>query len=53
MASYLPVLAPDGTAADPMVPLSSTTVAAMVGFPRESRISLALMLLILDMLLPF
>ena len=38
-ASNLPVEAPEGAAAVPMVPSESCTVALTVGFPRESRIS--------------
>src|SRR4051794_35071385 len=54
MASFEPVEAPDGTAARPDTPDSSTTSASMVGLPRESRISramtstMALMLLTLQ-----
>jgi len=40
-ASYSPVEAPDGTAARPSVPSSSTTSTSIVGFPRESSISRA------------
>src|SRR5205085_9624215 len=39
MASREPVDAPDGTAARPMVPDSSSTSHSTVGLPRESRIS--------------
>ena len=39
IASRDPVEAPDGTAARPMVPLSSSTSHSTVGLPRESRIS--------------
>jgi hypothetical protein len=39
MASRLPVDAPEGTAARPMVPDSSKTSHSTVGLPRESRIS--------------
>src|SRR5687768_9939791 len=38
-ASRSPVDAPDGTAARPRAPPSSTTSTSMVGLPRESRIS--------------
>ena len=38
---FVPVLAPDGTPAQPTLPSSSLTVTATVGFPRESRISWA------------
>src|SRR5258708_12992423 len=41
MASCSPVLAPLGTAARPMMPLSRVTSASMVGLPRLSRISRA------------
>ncbi len=47
MASEISVLmfstadAPDGTAARPMMPDSSSTSASTVGLPRESRISRA------------
>src|SRR5882724_10539314 len=41
MASLEPVDAPDGTAARPETPDSSTTSASIVGLPRESRISRA------------
>lgn len=39
-ASYIPVEAPDGTAAL-NTPFEVTTSASTVGFPLESRISLA------------
>ena len=39
MASNLPVEAPEGAAAVPMVPSVSCTVALTVGLPRESKIS--------------
>src|SRR5437764_2332637 len=39
MASREPVEAPEGTAARPMVPDSSSTSHSTVGLPRESRIS--------------
>ena len=39
MASREPVDAPDGTAARPITPLSSSTSHSTVGFPRLSRIS--------------
>src|SRR5690606_40173226 len=39
MASCAPVEAPDGTAARPMEPSSSTTSTSIVGLPRLSRIS--------------
>src|SRR6185295_18357412 len=42
MASRLPVDAPDGTAARPITPDSSSTSASTVGLPRESSISLAM-----------
>ncbi len=45
-ASYLPVLAPDGTAATPTLPFANSTLVSIVGLPRESKISLALMSLI-------
>src|SRR6266511_511394 len=41
IASNAPVDAPDGTAARAIVPSSSPISTSMVGFPRESRISLA------------
>src|SRR5512140_3595240 len=41
MASRVPVDAPEGTAARPITPDSSSTSASTVGLPRESRISLA------------
>jgi hypothetical protein len=41
MASFSPVLAPDGTAARPDAPHASVTSTSMVGLPRESRISRA------------
>jgi hypothetical protein len=41
-----PVDAPDGTAARPLEPPSSTTTTSIVGLPRESRISRARMLVI-------
>src|SRR3954471_12490936 len=41
MASRVPVEAPDGTAARPLTPDSSSTSASTVGLPRESRISRA------------
>jgi hypothetical protein len=37
----LPVEAPEGTAARPIMPDSSSTSVSMVGLPRESRISRA------------
>src|SRR6266542_287018 len=37
----MPVEAPDGTFAVPAAPLSSITSTSIVGFPRESRVSLA------------
>lgn len=40
-ASWEPVLAPEGTDARPIEPDSSSTSTSMVGFPRESIISLA------------
>ena len=39
-ASWLPVEAPDGTAALPFAPHSSITSTSTVGFPLESKISL-------------
>jgi hypothetical protein len=39
MASREPVDAPEGTAARPMVPLSSNTSHSTVGLPRLSKIS--------------
>ena len=42
MASFLPVDAPEGTAARPSAPLSSVTSTSTVGFPRESKICRAL-----------
>jgi hypothetical protein len=42
MASREPVDAPEGTAARPLMPDSSTTSASTVGLPRESRISRAM-----------
>src|ERR1700744_4494825 len=39
MASRAPVDPPDGTAARPIVPDSSSTSHSTVGLPRESRIS--------------
>src|SRR5437870_2417386 len=41
MASRLPVEAPDGTAARPVLPSASRTSTSTVGLPRESRISRA------------
>ena len=38
-ASYIPVDAPDGTLAAPIVPSESITSALTVGFPLESKIS--------------
>src|SRR5712671_6762467 len=46
-ASCSPVLAPLGTAARPIAPLSRCTSTSTVGFPRESRISRALILAML------
>ena len=43
MASFSPVLAPEGTAARPTVPSLRMTSTSTVGLPRESRISRALM----------
>src|SRR5512138_2275522 len=43
MASCAPVEAPDGTAARPMEPSSSTTSTSTVGLPRLSRISRPMM----------
>ena len=40
-ASWLPVEAPLGTAAEPAAPSCKTTSACTVGKPRESKISLA------------
>src|SRR5450432_1021764 len=40
-ASCMPVEAPEGTAARPTAPLSSSTSTSTVGLPRESRISRA------------
>src|SRR5674536_383728 len=40
-ASYSPVDAPEGTAARPTTPDSSSTSTSTVGLPRESRICLA------------
>ncbi len=40
-ASWMPVDAPDGTAAEPVAPPSRVTVTVIVGLPRESRISRA------------
>ncbi len=40
-ASWLPVLAPEGTAAHPLEPSSKIISASTVGSPLESRISLA------------
>ena len=40
--AYAPVLAPLGTAARPIKPVSVHTSASMVGFPRLSRISRAI-----------
>src|SRR5580765_1867082 len=40
IASREPVEAPEGTAARPIVPLSSSTSHSTVGLPRLSRISL-------------
>src|SRR5205807_9369014 len=45
-ASCSPVLAPLGTAARPIAPPSRCTSTSMVGLPRESRISRALILAI-------
>src|SRR5262245_11663988 len=44
MASWAPVLAPEGTAADPLAPSSRSTSTSRVGLPRLSRISRAWML---------
>src|SRR5512140_1982933 len=44
--SCSPVDAPEGTEARPVIPDRSVTSASTVGLPRESRISLALMLMI-------
>jgi hypothetical protein len=41
IASRVPVDAPEGTAARPMAPDSTSTSASTVGLPRESRISRA------------
>ncbi len=41
IASYFPVEAPDGTAARPNAPFDKVRSTSTVGFPRESRISLA------------
>src|SRR4051812_36807709 len=38
-ASWIPVLAPEGTAARPSVPSARITSTSTVGLPRESRIS--------------
>src|SRR5688572_19937750 len=43
MASWAPVEAPEGTAARPSEPSSRTTSTSIVGDPRLSRISRALM----------
>ena len=51
LASYFPVLAPEGTAAIPIVPSSSSTATSSVGLPRESSISLALTVFIVDIFL--
>ena len=40
-ASWLPVLAPEGTMARPKEPSDRSTSASTVGLPRESRTSLA------------
>ena len=42
-ASWIPVLAPEGTAALPKPPSSVNTSASTVGFPRESNTCLAWM----------
>ena len=47
IASYAPVDAPEGTAARPVAPFSSRTSTSTVGFPRESRISRAQMLVMI------
>lgn len=47
--SSLPVDAPDGTDAEATVPFSRQTITFNVGFPRESRISRAVMSAILAM----
>src|SRR5882672_12901828 len=52
MASRVPVDAPEGTAARPLTPDSSSTSASTVGLPRESRISRATMSTIELILLP-
>ena len=52
-ASLLPVLAPEGTAADAVVPSSKVRVAPTVGFPRESRISCPVTAMIFVMCLCF
>src|SRR2546430_12079547 len=41
-ASCSPVDAPEGTIARPRIPVSSTQSTSTVGFPRESKTSLAL-----------
>src|SRR4030095_10096137 len=43
IASRAPVEAPEGTAARPMTPDSSSTSHSTVGLPRESRISRPMM----------
>ncbi len=42
LVRQLAVEAPDGTAARPFAPQARTTSTSMVGFPRESSISLAM-----------
>ena len=51
-ASLLPVDAPDGTAATALIPFSVVTSTSTVGFPLESRISLAFMFVILLINIP-
>ncbi|EKD57575.1 MAG: hypothetical protein ACD_57C00227G0001 [uncultured bacterium] len=46
IASYVPVDAPDGTAARPMILPSKTTSVSIVGFPLESNICLAFIFII-------
>ena len=52
-ASCSPVDAPDGTAARPIIPFSVTTSTSTVGFPLESNICLARMLIIILIVVNF
>jgi hypothetical protein len=52
-ASFSPVLAPEGTEAQDSVPSLSSTKTRTVGFPRESRISIARILEMVDRIIIF